>query len=129
MVARSSVNTEYVTTEFSLSPQPSRRRLLATTCFVVSLLFAVATFGGCERMPTMTSGETMRLLTAMRTACSAKSPEHLEEVRQKVEEARQDKRLSDAEYEKLTEIIATANAGNWEAAEQACFRFQKANSG
>lgn len=122
------MNTEYVTNEFRMSSQPSRRRLL-TTAGVTLLLIAVTTLGGCERMPTMTSGETMRLLTAIRTACSARSSEHLEEVRQKVEDARQDQRLSDTEYEKLIEIIAIASAGEWEAAEQACFRFQKANSG
>lgn len=116
-------------TDFAAETLLPRRRLMrAAWCFGL-LWIALPAMGGCERMPKMSSVETMRLLTALRTACSAESTEHLEKVRQRVEQMRQDQRLSDAEYEKLREILETAAAGDWEAAEQACFRFQKANSG
>lgn len=80
-------------------------------------------------MPAVTSAETMHLLTALRTACSAERPEALEDVRQRVEEAWEDQRLTEAEYRKIVQIIEMATGGDWEAAEQACFRFQKASSG
>ena len=118
-----------MTSEFSAPHRPTRRRLLQAARYIALVFVAVVAVGGCERMPQMSSAHTMHLLTALRTACSAKSPEHLEQVRQRVEEARHDERLSDAEYDKITEIVETAAAGDWQSAEQACFRFQKANSG
>lgn len=113
------------------SPQrrsrPGHWLAAATASLLVS---AVLTIGGCgQQMPEMTSAKTMHLLTALRTACSAQKPAYLEELRQRVEEARQEERLSDAEYDKLLEIIETAAGGDWELAEKACFQFQKANSG
>jgi hypothetical protein len=118
-----------VNTEPSAVPRLSRRRLLQAARCIALVFVAVIAVGGCERMPQMSSAHTMHLLTALRTACSAKSPEHLEQVRQRVEEARQHGRLTDPEYDKITEIIETAAAGDWQSAEQACFRFQKTNSG
>jgi hypothetical protein len=117
-----------VTTEFSGAPRLTRRQLLHAA-WPVALVSIAMTAVGCERMPPMSSAHTMHLLTALRTACSVKSPERLEEVRQRVEQSHQGGRLSDAEYDKISAIIATAAAGDWEGAEQACFRFQKANSG
>lgn len=109
--------------------QPSRRRRFGRRSFLGIVWLALVPAIGCERMPPVTSAETMHLLTALRTACSAQRPEALEDVRQRVEEAWEDQRLTEAEYKKIVEIIEMANGGDWEAAEQACFRFQKASSG
>ena len=115
--------------EINAPPRPRRRYLLSMAWRAAVVMILIGSLIGCERMPQMTSGETMHLLTALRTACSVRSDEHLEAVRQKVDESHQAGRLSDADHDKISEIIETAAAGDWEAAEQACFRFQKANSG
>lgn len=110
------------------TPILGRRVWLA--CLTGLLLPALVIGTGCgQRMPPISSVETMRLLTALRTACSAEKPERLEEVRQRVEEAWADARLTEAEYTKLVEIMDTAAGGDWRSAEQACFQFQKASSG
>lgn len=101
----------------------SSRRARIMIWLVLTLLLVTV---GCERMPQASSRETIHLLSALRTACSAERPDRLAEVREQVEEAYGDQRLSDAEYEKFIQIIETADAGEWEAAEQACFRFQRA---
>jgi len=118
-----------VNTEFNPRRRMSRRHLLYASGYIPLVLIAVGVVGGCEQMPQMNSAHTMHLLTALRTACSAKKPEHLEQVRQRVEESHQAGRLTEAEYHKIIEIIETAAAEDWESAEQMCFRFQKANSG
>ena len=102
--------------------RPHRRARLVLWCALATLIFGI----GCERMPQASSSETIHLLSALRTACSAQRPDRLAEVREQVEEAYEEQRLSDAEYKKLLQIIETASAGEWEEAEQACFRFQRA---
>jgi hypothetical protein len=102
---------------------PQTRSLLK-----LASLAALACLGvtGCERFPQTSNPDTIRLIAALRTACSARSAERLAAVRQRIEAEHQAQRLSDAEFAALREIVEMGERGDWQQAEQACYRFQRA---
>jgi hypothetical protein len=102
------------------APRQSAQFPLAAAVLLVCLLT------GCTRYPEVTSPESLLLLSAARTACSSQNPERLERVRQRVEELREESKLSPVEYEAFGRILEMAERGDWEAAEKACFHYQKA---
>jgi TolA-binding protein len=121
MEAKWSVSTKILSTECT------RRKTLAVICagVLVGGLSLLAT-AGCERMPAASSAKTVQVLAALRTAISVKSPERIEEMRQRIEEMHGQQELNDQEFEMMTRIIDMASSGDWKSAEQLCHRFQKA---
>lgn len=97
------------------------RAIFWLTLVGLPVLFA----GGCSQPPAV-EFENLHLITSLRTACSAESIEWLEGVARAVAKRHGDGRMSATEQQHFTRLIETARAGNWEAAEQACLKFEEA---
>lgn len=87
------------------------------------LLLVVA---GCTRYPEVTSPESLHLLAAARTACSSQNLDRVARVRERLDELQRGGKLSSTEQASFVRILELAEKGDWEAAEMACFRYQKA---
>jgi len=68
----------------------------------------------------------MEIISSLRTACSARNGDWLDANAKKIEGQRTAGQMNDDEYEAFTAIIEQARGGDWESAERACLRFQKA---
>jgi hypothetical protein len=93
---------------------------------ITGLLVLVSLAIGCSRYPEVTSPEALQLVAAARTACSSQNPERLKRVRERLEELHGEGKLTPAEYSAFEKILEMAERGDWDAAEQACFQYQKA---
>src|SRR5690606_30979089 len=91
---------------------------------VAALLLATLCITGCGYP--QAAPNNLRLITTLRTALSARNPEWLQMNIDAIEERRAAGEMSDEEYEAFQEIIEQAKAGEWEEAERASVRFQKA---
>jgi hypothetical protein len=90
----------------------------------VSLLLAATFVGGCGYP--QAAPNNLRLITTLRTALSARNTEWLDQNVALMEERRQAGEMSDDEYDAFQSIVAQARAGEWEEAERAAVKFQKA---
>jgi hypothetical protein len=64
-------------------------RLRTFGLFLLTLLFL-----GCTHYPEVSSPESLKLIAALRTACSSKKTDRLDKVEKAVEKAKQDNKLS-----------------------------------
>lgn len=94
---------------------------------LVGLILAVAlgSLAGCSRPPAV-EFENLHLIASLRTACSAKNVEWLDGVARAVEKRHADGRMSASERDHFTRLIEQAREGDWESAEKACLKFEKA---
>ena len=90
-------------------------------------VFAIAglLLSGCSRPPAV-EFENLHLISSLRTACSAENAQWLDGVARAVSRRHEDGRMSDQERDHFLELIETARAGDWDAAEDACLKFEKA---
>ena len=79
---------------------------------------------GCG--PPRVAPTNLRLTSSLRTAISARQTEWLEQNITAIEARKSAGEMSEAEYAAFQAIIAQAKAGQWEAAEKAVIRLQKA---
>lgn len=96
----------------------------AKTALLVLLACGLLTLCGCgypEVQPV-----NMELITSLRTACSAKEPKWLAANVEKIDAQRAAGQMSDEEHATFLAIVEQARGGDWEGAEQACLKFQKA---
>ena len=70
--------------------------------------------------------DNLRLTASLRTALSTKNNEWLQQNVDAIEARRTVGQMNDDEYDAFQGIIAQAKAGEWEAAERAAVRLQKA---
>lgn len=84
----------------------------------------IVTFAGCGYP--QAAPRNMRLITTLRTALSARNETWLQQNIEAIDERRQAGEMSEEEYDAFQAIIAQAKAGEWEKAERASVRFQKA---
>jgi hypothetical protein len=68
----------------------------------------------------------MELITSLRTACSAREPKWLEANVEKIDAQKATGQMSDEEHATFMAIVEQARSGDWESAELACLKFQKA---
>jgi hypothetical protein len=68
----------------------------------------------------------LELITTLRTALSARNEIWLQANADIVEQRRADGQMADDEYEAFVAIIAQARDGDWEGAERATLKFQRA---
>jgi len=80
---------------------------------------------GCGGPPQV-SGENRELIVSLFTAVSSRNPQWLESNAQLLEKRRAEGHCSAEEFKALSEIIARAKAGEWEAAEVAVSRLRDA---
>lgn len=88
------------------------------------LLLALLVFVGCGQAKIQP--DNLRLTASLRTALSTKNPEWLQQNVDAIEARRTVGQMNDDEYDAFQGIIAQAKAGEWEAAEHAAVRLQKA---
>ncbi len=80
---------------------------------------------GCGRQPQV-AADNREIVVSLVTAVSAHNPDWLESNAQLIEKRRSEGKLSDAEYEKFSAIVAQAKAGDWKAAENAAYALREA---
>ena len=91
---------------------------------VVFLLFLVLTFGW-GRAPQMTANNR-KILEALQTAVSSKQTDWLEAVVVQVNEKREQKQMSDAEFNAIQGIVKKAKSGDWKSAQRDSFMLSEA---
>lgn len=84
--------------------------------FVVAL-FVLATFSGCGGEPQVAKAN-QKLISALRTAASARQVPWLDECAKQVDEGQAAGTMSAAEAAAFEEIIALARSGEWKQAEE-----------
>ena len=84
-------------------------------CFA-ALLIASA-FAGCGGEPQVAK-QNQKLISALRTAASARQTQWLDECAKQVDEGKAAGTMSAAEAAAFTEIIALARSGEWKQAEE-----------
>lgn len=80
-------------------------------------LFALATLAGCGGPPQISRGN-QKLISALRTATSARQVPWLDECAKQVEQGKAAGTISEAEAGAFDEIISLARSGDWKQAEE-----------
>ena len=91
--------------------------LLPVVLRLVLVLSALALSAGCGGEPQVARGN-QKLISALRTAASARQTAWLDECAGQVEQGKQAGTISAAEAAVFDEIIALARSGKWQEAEQ-----------
>ena len=78
---------------------------------------------GCGDTPQLGSEECLGAADALWTAITAKNPQLLEQSAAKMEKLHTAAKLSDAAFEQLSAVIATARTGDWPGARGALKKF------
>jgi hypothetical protein len=92
--------------------------------FYLILLVGVAAIVGCGQPKIQPNN--LALTTTLRTALSTQNPEWLAQNIAAIEARRTAGEMGDEEYAAFEAIIAQAQAGEWQAAERAAVKLQKA---
>ncbi len=98
-------------------PTRAAARLAGLTTLVVALVLPAS---GCGNYPQV-SGEHRRLVLSLATAASARNPEWLEANARIVEDLRGQARLTAAEDEVFSSILAKARSGDWDTAREEAY--------
>ena len=96
-----------------------------TTLVLGLVLVVVLHASGCGSYPQV-SGEHRRLILSLATAVSARNPEWLEANARIVDDLRGQARLTAAEDEVFTSIVARARSGDWDAAREEAYALRDA---
>jgi hypothetical protein len=70
--------------------------------------------------------DNMELISALRTALSARNPKWLDENDAVIEKRHAAGQMGDDEYAAFKKIIERARSGEWQDAERSCMAFQRA---
>lgn len=89
---------------------------------LVTILISLA---GCNRPPAV-GFDHLHLITSLRTACSARNPDWLSGVTRAVDQRHSAGKMTTTEHAHFQKLITQAQAGEWEAAERACLKFEQA---
>jgi hypothetical protein len=89
--------------------------LFATVCLVW--------FWNSKSFPEVSSGESLRLIKALYTACSSKSDKRLAQVEKELTAIETQGKLTEAERDAFDLIITHARAGDWLEATSASYAF------
>lgn len=81
-------------------------------------------FAGCSEATVQP--ENLQLTVSLRTALSTQNREWLDQNVTAIEQRRAEGKMNDEEYNAFQSIIATAKEGDWQDAERAAVRLQKA---
>jgi hypothetical protein len=100
-----------------------RLRWMIGVLALLTILLVIVWWPGCRYYPTVTSREGMQLMKLLYAACNTRDELRLTKVEEGVEKLTNEGKLTPSEREAFDKIIATAKAGDWKAAEKACFRF------
>lgn len=90
---------------------------------VLAILVTVVWWPGCRQYPAVTSPEALQTMKLLYAACNTKDTNRLREVEKRIDGLARDGKLSDAEQKAFSKIVTMANAGDWQSAEAAAFRF------
>ena len=93
-----------------------RSKFLFSWC----MLFIACALYGCGHAPQL-SGPNRKILEALQSAVSSKKMEWVEVVVKQIDEKREKKEMSDAEFRAIDVVIKTAKSGEWKAAQKASF--------
>jgi hypothetical protein len=92
--------------------------------YCLMLLLAVWIFTGCGQAKIQP--DNLKLTISLRTALSTQNSEWLDQNIAAIETRRTAGEMGDEEYAAFQAIIAQAKAGEWQAAERAAVKLQKA---
>jgi predicted component of type VI protein secretion system len=81
---------------------------------------------GCSKPPRATTPEAMHLIQLVYTATNTRNARRLENCRQHFQQLVAENKLGEAEQAEFDRILATAEAGQWEQAQQASLRLAEA---
>jgi hypothetical protein len=81
--------------------------------------------GGCREHPRVTSRESLDLIKQVYTACNTQNAARLTSCKEKLAELVANGRLTPPERESFEQIIAQAEAGNWQAAAAESLQFAR----
>jgi hypothetical protein len=95
-------------------------------CVALALMGMALAWWLWPQPPKATSREAQDHIKRLYTACNRKDPAQLAAVAHKVEEFAAAGTLTEAEEAHFRSIIGMAVAGDWASAEDAAFRFAKA---
>lgn len=93
---------------------------------IVLLFVTLLTTSGCGSHPEVSSPESLMLIKLVYTAANTRSPQRLEKCRERLTELIQDKKLSPREQTAFERIVAAAEAGRWEDAQNDSLAFAQA---
>ncbi len=106
-------------------PFASRPTIVRARRAGVTALGLVLLASGCGSYPQV-SGEHRRLILSLATAVSARNPEWLEANAKIVEDLRGQAKLTAAEDEVFSSILAKARSGDWDAAREEAYALRDA---
>lgn len=92
--------------------------------FLLFVLLMLMGTVGCR--PPAVQHDHLSLISSLRTACSARNPTWLAGVKKAVDERHTTGKMSTDERAHFDKLISQAEAGEWDAAERACLRFEQA---
>ena len=93
----------------------------AAACLLAPALLAAPGCGG-----TQVSSENRDIIISLATAVSTREPKWLQKNAALVEERRAAGKCSDAEYQAFRAILGKAEAGDWDAAQEAAYALRDA---
>lgn len=97
-----------------------------STGWLCAFALSIAALGsGCSRPPAV-QYDHLPLISSLRTACSARNNAWLEGVQRAVNERHAAGKMTSDEHAHFDQLIQQAKAGEWESAERACLKFEKA---
>lgn len=96
---------------------------------VAVLAMGLSMLAGCSRDPTVTSKESLTIVKALWSACSAKNPQWLDTAKQRIERGFQERQVSAAEREVMLAIVALGESGRWDEATRRSRAFLEAQVG
>lgn len=80
---------------------------------------------GCQRYPTASSPDSLRLLASLRAACNNRSAERVRHVSLAVDYTAERGRMTPEEVKAFNKILNIARGGDYKTAEAECMTFQR----
>jgi hypothetical protein len=84
---------------------------------------------GCSRDPTVTSKESLTIVKALWSACSAKNPQWLDTAKQRIERGFREQKVSAEERDVMLAIVALGESGRWDEGTRRSRAFLEAQIG
>ena len=109
--------------ETSTHPGNRRQLWLVAAAVVLAIPLLIVWWPAWRQYPPVTSPESLQAMKLLYTACNTKDPVRLKQVEKQVQKLDQEKKLAPAEQAAYAKILALANAGEWESAQKAAFKF------
>ncbi len=105
-------------------PRAAASRAACSRWIPLAVPILLSTVGGCRPAPQVPAANLV-YSAALRTAANTRDSRRLETVRQRIDRDHAAGLITADEYSHYTAILAAADAGRWNEAEQAALRFRR----